>query len=76
MVENLANLANEMISWLQMIAVPATGVTLAIGGFNHMFGGRNGFEKAKPWYIGSAVGLVIALGATSIKSFLQSKITF
>ena len=45
MVENLANLANEMISWLQMIAVPATGVTLAIGGFNHMFGGRNGFER-------------------------------
>ena len=43
MVENLANLANEMISWLQMIAVPATGV---------------------------------ALGATSITSFLQSKITF
>ena len=39
MVENLANLANEMISWLQMIAVPA-------------------------------------LGATSITSFLQSKITF
>ena len=76
MVENLANLANEMISWLQMIAVPATGVTLAIGGFNHMFGGRNGFEKAKPWYVGSAVGLIIALGATSITTFLHLNCQF
>lgn len=76
MIENLVDLANQFISWLQMLAVPATGIALAVGGFNHMFGGRNGFEKAKPWYIGGAIGLIIALGATSITSFLQSKITF
>lgn len=76
MVENLVNLANEFISLLQTLAIPGTVIALIVGGFKHMFGGRDGFENAKPWYIGSSVGLVIALGAESITSFLQSKITF
>lgn len=75
-IENLSNLGFEVVSWIQTLAIPATAIALGIGGITHIFGGKNGFEKAKAWYIGGAVGLVVALGATSIANFLKDNITF
>lgn len=75
-IQNLSNLGFEVVKWIQMLAVPATAIALAVGGITHIFGGKNGFEKAKAWYIGGAVGLVVALGATSIANLLKDNITF
>lgn len=75
-VRNLSNLGYEIVNWIQILAVPATAIALGIGGITHIFGGKNGFEKAKAWYIGGAVGLIVALGATSIANFLKGKISF
>lgn len=75
-IENIKNLGFEVVTWIQTLAIPATAIALGIGGLSHIFGGKNGFEKAKSWYVGGGVGLVVALGATSIANFLQTKITF
>lgn len=75
-IQNISNFGYEVVSWMQTLAIPATAIALGVGGFSHIFGGKNGFEKAKAWYIGGGVGLVVALGATSIANFLKDKITF
>lgn len=75
-IDNIKNLGFEVVTWMQTLAIPATAIALGIGGLSHIFGGKNGFEKAKGWYVGGGVGLVVALGATSIANFLQTKITF
>lgn len=76
MVEQVAQLGNEVIGWLQTLGIPAAGIAFAIGGFVHIFGGPEGARKAKPWYVGAAVGLVVILGASSLATFLKGKITF
>lgn len=75
-IQNIQNFGYEVVSWMQTLAIPAAAIALGVGGISHIFGGKNGFDKAKAWYIGSGVGLVVALGATSIANFLKDKITF
>lgn len=75
-IQNISKFGFEIVSWMQTLAIPATAIALGVGAFAHIFGGKNGFEKAKAWYVGGGVGLLIALGATSIANFLKDKITF
>lgn len=75
-IEQLVNMGNDVISWIQILGVVAAGIGFGIGGLTHIFGGAEGLRKAKPWYIGSAVGLVFALGGSALATFLESRITF
>lgn len=75
-IQQLVNMGNELISWLQMLGIPAAGIAFAIGGFQQIFGGSEGLRKAKPWYIGGAVGLIFIIGSSAIAAFLKMKITF
>ncbi|WP_294196893.1 hypothetical protein [uncultured Clostridium sp.] len=75
-IQQLANMGNEAISWMQILGVVAAGLAFGVGGFQQILGGAEGLRKAKPWYIGSAVGLIFILGASAIASFLKMKITF
>ncbi len=75
-MQNIINIGYEIIKWIQMLGVPATAIALGVGGLTHTFGGKNGFEKAKGWYIGGAVGLVFSLGATTIAEWLKSIMQF
>ncbi|MPQ45261.1 pilin [Clostridium tarantellae] len=75
-IQQIRELMNEVIRWLQILGVPSAGLAFAFGGILHIFGGAEGIRKAKPWYIGGAIGLVVILGASAIANFLQSKITF
>lgn len=73
---NVVNLMYEAVSWGKVLAAPGATIAFIIGGLKLVFGGKNGFEKAKPWLIGAFVGLVITLGANGFTEFFKSKITF
>lgn len=75
-IQQLASMGDEFITWMQILGVPAAGIAFGIGGFVQIFGGAEGLRKAKPWYIGASVGLIFIIGASTIASFLDSKITF
>ncbi len=75
-IQQLAAMGEEFLTWMRILAVPASGIAFAIGGFTQIFGGAEGLRKAKPWYIGSGVGLIFIIGSSMIASFLESKITF
>lgn len=75
-IGQLQSMANEFISWMQILGVPSAGIAYTIGGLIQVFGGAEGLRKAKPWYIGASVGLIVIIGSSAIASFLESKITF
>lgn len=75
-IQQLVNMGNEVISWMQLLGIPASAIAFGVGGFQQIFGGAEGLRKAKPWYIGRAIGLIFILGASAIASFLKMKITF
>lgn len=75
-IQQLAAMGEEFLSWMRILAIPAAAIALGIGGLTQIFGGAEGFRKAKPWYIGAVVGLVFVIGASAIASFFESKITF
>ena len=75
-IQQLVNMGNEVLSWMQLLGIPASAIAFGIGGFQQIFGGAEGLRKAKPWYIGGGIGLIFILGASAIASFLKMKITF
>lgn len=75
-IQQLVNLLNEVVGWIKMIGVPSAAIAFAIGGILHIFGGAEGGRKARDWYIGAGIGLLIILGSSALASFLQTKITF
>lgn len=75
-VGSINQFLNEAISWGQTLSLPLAAIAFLIGGVLQMTGGAEGGRKAKPWYIGAAVGLVVCLGCTAIAQTLQNKITF
>ena len=75
-IQQLVNMGNEVITWMQLLGIPASAIAFGVGGFQQIFGGAEGLRKGKPWYIGGSVGLIFILGASAIASFLKMKITF
>ncbi|GAA0106560.1 hypothetical protein UT300013_31840 [Paraclostridium sordellii] len=76
MVQNLINFLNNLVSQGKtLLPYLAIGAVL-VGAYLHTTGGREGLDKAKKWYIGAAVGLVIGLGANAIVELIQTNISF
>lgn len=75
-IEQIVSLINDGVGWGQAIGVAGCGAAFVIGGIIHIFGGPDGGRKAKAWYIGAVLGLIVVLGANSFAEFLQSRITF
>ena len=75
-INQIANFGDEIVKWIQILGVPSAAIAFGIGGFNHVFGGPEGTRKAKPWYVGATIGLLIILGASAIATFLKGKIHF
>lgn len=75
-IAKLVELGNEVVKWIQLLGIPSSAIAFGIGGIQHIFGGAEGVRKAKPWYIGSAVGLLIILAASSLATFLKTKMNF
>lgn len=75
-IQQLVNMGNEVVSWMQLLGLPAAAIAFGVGGFQQIFGGAEGLRKAKPWYIGASIGLIFILGASALAAFLKMKITF
>lgn len=76
MVQNLINFLNNLVSeGKELLPYLAIGAIL-VGAYFHTTGGREGLDKAKKWYIGAAVGLVIGLGADAIVELIQTNVSF
>lgn len=75
-IQQLVNMGNEFITWMQLLGIPASAIAFGIGGFQQIFGGAEGLRKAKPWYVGAAIGLIFILGSSALAAFLKTKITF
>ncbi|MBD7916299.1 hypothetical protein H9660_14220 [Clostridium sp. Sa3CUN1] len=75
-IQQLSEMGYEVVKWLQILGIPAAAIAFGIGGTIQIFGGSEGLRKAKPWYIGAAIGLIFIIGASSISQFIERKITF
>ena len=67
-IEQIVSLINDGVGWGQAIAVAGCAGAYAVGGIIHIFGGPEGGRKAKGWYIGATLGLIVVLGASSLAS--------
>ena len=56
-VGSINQLLYEIVKWGQMLALPISAIAFLAGGILQMTGGSEGGRKARPWYIGSAIGL-------------------
>ncbi len=75
-MESLITIVNNLVSEGQKLLPFIVGGAFLVGAFLHATGGREGLQKAKNWYVGGTVGLIIGLGANAIVSMLQSQINF
>ncbi|KFX53744.1 hypothetical protein FDC50_12895 [Clostridium botulinum] len=75
-INQLVQLGNEVVKWIQTLGVPSCAIALAVGGIQQIWGGTEGGRKARPWYTGAGLGLLVILGASAIAAFLSTKITF
>ncbi|WP_244991627.1 hypothetical protein [Clostridium senegalense] len=75
-VDELNAVLVALVKGIQSVGVPAVAIAFSIGGIYHIFGGPEGTRKAKPWYIGAVVGLLVLLGAGSFSTYLEEKMEF
>lgn len=75
-MEGFITSATAFLSWLQMPALILAAIGIAIGGYFFMFGGDQGRDKAKKWWIGSVVGLLVILGALELATSVNTNISF
>ena len=47
-IDQIKNLLNEAVKWLQILGTPAAALAFGIGGFFQIFGGNEGGRKARP----------------------------
>lgn len=75
-MESLISLFTNLVGEGQKVLPYVVTGAILIGGFLQATGGAEGLQKAKKWYIGGAVGLVVGMGASTIVNVLQSHISF
>lgn len=76
MVDNLISFFTNIIGEGQKLLPFITIGAILIGGYIQASGGAEGLQKAKKWYVGGSVGLIIGLGAKAIVDLIQANITF
>jgi len=68
-MERIVDILITLASSLQLLKFGVAALALIIGGITHAVGGANGVQKAKPWYIGGAVGFAIIALAQELVSW-------
>lgn len=76
MVQNLTTFLNNLISEGKTLLPVLAIAAVLVGAYFHTTGGREGLDKAKKWYIGATVGLVIGLGANALVDLIRTNLTF
>lgn len=72
-MENLISTLEQIATSLRMPAVILAGIALIVGGYYLMIGGQEGKAKAKNWFIGAGVGLIIVLIASEIAKYIANQ---
>jgi type IV secretory pathway VirB2 component (pilin) len=70
--KSFTNISGDLIKLSLSIAV----ICLIVGGITQMTNGREGLQKAKPWYFGTCAGVIIALASKGIVEYIQTMIPF
>ncbi|QKE76054.1 hypothetical protein HPK19_24925 (plasmid) [Arthrobacter citreus] len=65
-----------ILKWLQGGGIVCAAIALCIGGYYFMLGGDSGRPKAKGWFIGATVGLIVVMGAYALAQGINSNIRF
>ncbi|MCC0732145.1 MULTISPECIES: hypothetical protein [unclassified Clostridioides] len=73
---NIVNIINDLIKNGQTILLAVAAGCYLIGAYQHMSGGKDGFQVAKSWYKNTTIGLFVGMSVIQIVSFFQSKINF
>lgn len=75
-MESLISLFTNLIGEAQKLLPYVVIGAMIVGAYLQATGGAEGLQKAKKWYIGGTVGLVVGLGANAIVNLLQTHISF
>lgn len=75
-ISNIVNLVLVVTGQLKTLLLALGGAGLLIGGMIQAVGGQEGAQKAKKWYFGATVGILIGLCSKGIVEFIQSLIVF
>ncbi|MEQ6001465.1 MULTISPECIES: hypothetical protein [Bacillus] len=75
-MNNLVGTGKSIIKWLQGGAIVSTAIAFCFGGYLLIWGGDRGRHKCIPWFIGSAVGLVIIMGCYQLAQAVDANVKF
>jgi len=68
--------ATAFLEWLQMPSLILAAIAIAIGAYFFMYGGDQGRSKAKFWWIGAVVGLLVIQGSLELATSVNTNISF
>ncbi|HEC2146828.1 TPA: hypothetical protein R1903_002400 [Staphylococcus delphini] len=74
--DNVGRIFVKLLNGAQKIAIPASALFFAVGGFYWLSDGDNGKVKAKKVWMGVAIGLAVIYSALSIAEWIKSNIGF
>lgn len=75
-MEKFIATATDFLGWLQMPSLILTAIAICVGGYFFMWGGDQGRQQAKKWWIGAVVGLVVVMGAYSLATSVNNNLNF
>lgn len=66
----------NLIAWLQKPAAVAYGIALLLCGYEFIFGGERGPQKAKTLLLGATIGMVIVMAAKVVADSISLSVKF
>jgi len=75
-MEGLISTGTAILEWAQRLGLISAAIAFCIGGYYLIWGGDRGRGKSIGWFIGSAVGLIIVMGAYGIAQSIDTNIKF
>ena len=75
-VSSATGTINQLTGGVRTICFAGAALSFAFGAGQYLTGGDESMRKAKHRWIGAGVGLVVAVGATVIRDYIQSKANF
>ncbi len=75
-MDGLISTGQAILEWAQKLGLIGAAIAFTVGGYYLMLGGDRGRPKAIGWFVGSAVGLIVVMGAYSIAQSIDGNIKF
>lgn len=75
-MSSLVSTGEAVLTWAQRLGIISEAIAFCIGGYYLIWGGERGRHQSKGWFIGSAVGLIVVMGAKGLAEGINSNIKF